>query len=544
MRNKILILTFLFFFFFLSTPSKALFWNNYLVRINGKTYTKEDFKKWWKYWKEPGMSFPKTPDPFINWILMSDEAKALGLDQEPSYKNKLRIFREVRSLMQLKYEEVDSKIDLSRRVLWQEYIKDYIPRLKIKALITLDEKEAQKWKNQIKSSKDFEKLFKELEPKGKARDFGWERPHTIPKELRQTILSAKPGEILGPLKHGKVFYILFVQEKLGPDEEDFRNLERSIAFKIKKRESARLTKELIQRLKKKYKVTVNKEAIEKIPLKGKLPEDLAKTAVLKINDQVLTGAQFQKLLQKEAKLRLGKNQTKEGIEWLKWRLINDSIAQTLTTWEALNRHYENKPPLKDVYEFYKKQRLTRELEEKIIWPQVKVTEEDVRQYYEEHKKDFTKPERVEIAVIRTQDQQLAREVYQRLKKGEDFFEVGKEILFHGARPERYKLEDLVPEMRKVLKRLRPGEISPIIKIKRGNNTWYCIVKLIRHYPEEVHPFKMVKESIRKSLAQEKFERLKQEYIAKLRARSKIQINEKAWQELRKEMEAKHEAKAR
>lgn len=540
MRNKILTLTFLFFFFFLSTPSKALFWNNYLVRINGKTYTKEDFKKWWKYWKEPGMSFPKTPDPFIDWILMSDEAKALGLDQEPSYKRKLYIFREVRSLMQLKYEEVDSKIHLGRRVLWQEYIKNYVPRLKIKALITLDEKEAKAWREQINAQEDFEKLFKELKSKRKAKDFGWERPNTIPKELKEVVLAAKPGQILGPLRHGKTFYVLFVQEKLGPNEEDFRDLQRSIAVRVKKRESARLTAELIQKLKKKYKVVVNKEAIEKIPLKGKLPEDLAKTEVLKINNQVLTGAQFHKLLQKEARLRLGKNVTKEEIERVKWHLINDTIAQTLTTREALNRHYENKA-LKDIYEFYKRQRLIRELEEKIIWPLVKVTEEDIRQYYEEHKKDFTKPERVEIAVIRTQDQQLAREIYQRLKKGEDFFEVGKEILFHGARPERYKLEDLVPEMRRALKRLKPGEISSIIKFKRDHNTWYCIVKLIRRYPEEVHPFEMVKESIKKSLAQERFEKLKQEYIAKLRAHSKIEINEKAWQELRKEMEAKHEA---
>ncbi len=528
------------FLFLLPATTQAFFWNRYVVKINGQEYKEKDIKKWWRFWKEPGLSFPETPEPFIEWILLSDEARRMGLDQEPSYQRKLRTFLEVRALMQLRYEEVDQKIDLSREKLWQIYLKEYVPRLRIKALITQDEKEAKDWKAQIKTVQDFENLFRKLEKEGKAKDFGWERPRTIPQELKEPLLSASPGDILGPLTYHQRFYILYVEEKLGPDPEDFKALRQVIAHRYKKIRARELTREFIAKLRQKYPVKINEAVLENITLK-KLPEDLAQEVVLTIGEQTMTAEQFQQSLKKEVDLRIGKGKTPspEELSILKKRLLNDIIAQTLTSWEAMNRHYE-KTVLKDVYEFYQRTRLVREFEEKIIWPQVKVTDEEVKAYYETHKKDFTRPARVEMAVIKTQDEALAHKVHQRLKRGEDFFEVAKEIQFHGAHPERRELANLVPEMREIVEKMEPGEISPVIKIK----DWYCIVKLIKHYPEEVHPFDMVKESIRKTLAQEKFEELRAQYVAELKSKSRIEINQKAWEKLREELEAKDERKAR
>ncbi len=516
----------------------AFFGKHYLVCINGVSYTKDDFKSWWRQWKEPNMAIPSTPDPFINWILLSEEAKSLGLDQEPSYKRKLLVFLKVRSLMQLKYEEVDSKIKLDQKAVWQEYINDYIPRLKIKALVTKHEKDAKFWQKEIKNREDFTKIFNKLKKENEAIDFGWQRPRTIPKCLRKALLSANLGGIVGPLEYKDLFYIFFIEDKVGAQRQDFQRLYHTIVKEIKRRQAGELTQKLLERLRKKYKVKVNTEALQEITLE-KLPPRLAQTKVLEVGARTLTGEQFQMFLKKEIDLRFhNKKLSKEELGNLKQRVVNDVIAQTLTTLEALNRHYERKPPLKQIYEFYCKHRLIRELEQKIIWPQVKVTLEDAKHYYEEHKQDFIKPERVEIAVIKTQDPQLARIAYRRLLEGEDFFEVGKEIQPFGVRPERYPVFRLVPEMRKEIKRLKPGEISSLIKLK---NNWYCIVKLIRHFPEEPHPFEMVKKSIMKSLAEERFKELKKQYIARLRSASRIQINEKAWKELKKELERKNEA---
>jgi len=523
-----------------ASQSQAFFWEKYVIKINDQEYKKEDIKKWWQFWKEPNMTFPENPEPFIEWILLSDEAKRMGLDQEPSYQRKLRTFLEVRSLMQLRYEEVDKKIDLSRENLWKFYLTNYVPRLRIKTLITDNEEEAKKWREEIKNPEDFEALFKKLEKEGKAKDFGWERPKTIPQELKEPLLSASAGDILGPLPYKGYYYIIYVEEKHGPDPEDFKTLRQVIAHEYKKKRARELTRDFIAQLRQKYPIQINEAVLENITLE-ELPPSLAKETVLTIDDQKMSAEAFQQNLKKEAKLRIGRNKkpSEKQLDTLKRRLINDIIAQTLTSWEAMNRHYE-KDVLKDIYEFYQRTRLVREFEEKIIWPQVKVTDEEVKKYYETHKEDFTKPAQVEMAVIKTKDEALARKIHQRLKRGEDFFEVAKEIQFHGAHPERHNLANLVPEMREIVEKMESGEISPVIKIKE----WYCIVKLIKHYPEEVHPFEMVKDSIRKTLAQEKFEGLRNKYVAELKAKSQIEVNEKAWQKLRGELEAKNEPKKR
>jgi len=521
---------------FNARTAKALFGKSYVVKVNQESFTKKDILNWWRFWKEGKMKFPEKPDPFVDWILMSQEARAMGLEDEPSYKRKLQVFLEVRSLLQLRYDEVDSKINLNPDTLWKEYKRNYVPRLRMFALVSDDPKEAAKWKTEIHSPKDFQQLYDKLKAKKKAKDFKWERPFYIPKELKKPLLAAKAGDIIGPLKFRNWTYIFYVKERGEADKEDYKKLHRKIAVNFKKRESARLTDELIKRLEKKYAVYIDREAIKKIGL-DKLSEDLAGKKIMEIGDKSMTGEQLQTYLKKEVKLRVKKGTTPsvKELDRLKRGIVNNTISQTLTTWEALNRHYE-KTALKDIYDFYKRQRLVRELEGKIMWPEVKVTDEDVKRYYKEHLKDYTRPARVEIAVIRTKDEKLIRETYRRIHEGEDFFEVARDVMFHGARPERRALKDLVPEMIAALKSMQAGDVSPIIRFK----DWYAIVKLIRRYPEAVHSFKLVKKSIRKELMEQRFNEVKKAYLAKLKERSKIEVNEETWKSIRKSQEKKNE----
>ena len=516
----------------------AFFGKSYVVKVNDEAFTKEDVLKWWRFWREKGMTFPATAEPFVDWVLLSQEARAMGLEEESSYKRKLRVFLEVRSLLQLRYDEVDSKIDINPDTLWKEYERGYVPRWKVKALITEKKEEAEKWRKEIRGADDFKRLFKTLEQLKKAKDFGWERPTTIPVELKKQLMAAKAGEILGPLKHKTRYFVLWIEERRGPDKEDFQKLHRSIAVKFKKKESARLTGELVERLKKKYPVRVDEAAIAKIGL-DKLPEDLAKKKVLEVSDRSMTGAQFQAQLKKDVRLRIRKGEapTPGELKMFKRGIVNNTVSQTLTMWEALNRHYE-KTKLKDIYTFYKRQRLVRELENKVLWLEVKVIDEDVKKYYKEHLKDYTRPARVEIAVIRTQDEKLIRKTYKRIRDGEDFFEVARDVMFHGVRPERRALKNLVPEMVAALRSMKPGDVSPIIKFKG----WFAIVKLIRRYPEAAHPFKLVKKSIRKDLLKKRFIEARKAYLAKLRERSKIEVDEEMWKSIKESQEKKDESK--
>ena len=511
-------------------PCFSIFGGDYLVKINGVKYTEKDFKNWWFNWKDNNTKINNsTIQEFVNWILLSDEAEYMGLDQEPSYKRKVSVFLKVRSLLQLRYDEVLKRIKMDEDKLWDLYVSSYTPLVKIKILMTDNRSEAQSWMSAIKGADDFNRLFKLLAGKGKAKDMGWRRPINIPQGIREKIVKAKKGEIVGPLRNRNTWLVALVVDKKGPSKEDFNRLKNTLAERYRKQMEDKLTQELIERLKEKYGVTVNWDLIKKIGLK-ELPRDLENKTVVTVGKERLKAYQFHQMLRREAELRLRGNYTDENLDRLKKYIIDSVIAQTLVDEEALSRHYE-KSVLRDLYWFYKRNQLIREFDKKVVWPRVKVTEEEIKDYYKKHKDDFTIPEMVEIMVIQTKDEKLIKNIYARIKSGESFSEVAKGVMFHGAVPQKIALNRLVPPVREAVEKLPPGGISGIIKYK----DWFFLVKLIKRYPRRSHSFNKVKESIRKSIAQEKFNELKKDYIEKLRKASEIHINSGKWKKLLSEL---------
>ena len=501
--------------------------NNYLVKINGNAYSKKDFEIWWKYWKDKDTPFPDTPDKFINWILLSDEAKAMGFESEESYKRKLKVFREVRSLLQLRYDEVEKKININPDSLWKFYNKEYAPLYKIKIIITDNKTEANNWKKFLKNSKNFNKLFKKLEAKNKAKDLGYQRPIGIPEVFKSTVFNAKINKVYGPIVFKKNIYFLMVTEKFPGTKKDYNKIHQNIAYRYKKYMSDKLTEELLKKLRKKYHVEVNWNLINKVKPFEKIDKNFENKIVIKIEDKTLTLSEFKKSLEKDIESRNLKGKLKgEKLENYKKGFVNGIINQTLTTLEALNRHYEN-TVMRDIYWFYKRNRLIAEFENKIILPQVKITDTEIKKYYDTHIKDFTKPEMVKIAVIQTKDEKLIKKAYSKLKNGENFFEVAREIQFHGAKPEYRRMDNLVKEVRKAVMKMKPGETSKIIK----HNDWFFIIKLFKKEKEEVHDLKKVKKHIKNILFKKRFQEIKDNYIKKLRERSKIEVNEKLWEEI-------------
>ena len=112
-----------------AAPAKAwLFGDSALVTIDGTEYTAEDFKRWWGFWKEAEMSFPETPDPYIDWLLLAREGQRMELDRDPGFERATKVFLMSRTLLKLKYEEVDSQIDVTDAEVRKRYDQDYAPR--------------------------------------------------------------------------------------------------------------------------------------------------------------------------------------------------------------------------------------------------------------------------------------------------------------------------------------------------------------------------------------------------------------------------------
>ena len=115
---------------FCGVPQEAsAFWfsgGEPLLKINDVAYTSSDFRVWWREWREPGSKLPKDMTPFVEWMLLVQEAREMELEDNREYRRKVDIFLKSRSLIMLKQEEVVSRLkEPEKEVLWLEYEKKY-----------------------------------------------------------------------------------------------------------------------------------------------------------------------------------------------------------------------------------------------------------------------------------------------------------------------------------------------------------------------------------------------------------------------------------
>lgn len=503
-----------------------------LVTINDETFTKEDFQHWWVNWKEKDTPFPERPEPFIEWHLLVQEATSMELYQEPTYRQKVNTFLKARALMLLKNEAVDSKIRIRDKDLWARYKEQYSPQWHVRILHFDQEIQARQICEDLGSGRLVLSDMAEQAMIDKGivnQEDKWLRPRNCPGPWRDALAGLGTGQVTQPLEMGKGFVCLCLQDKKGPEKADFDSLKSKIRLKVQKLRQSELTSELVRRLRKKYEVTVDEELFTELDVNN-TPEELMDKILITTNRVNVPVRVFLDQLHKEQSLRGYRHfQTKEAADYLKKMVLDRIIAQTLTSWESLDRHYEERAPFKWVYRFYCQHRLIKELERRLFVPEAEVKDEEVAAYYEQHPDEFAGPEVVSIVVLED-DKRLADKIWAEVKRGADFFSVVRKYYAREIPVRRVPVDHLDPVMKEVVNKLTKGEVSAPFEVK-GHSS---MVKLVNRTVASRSPLSEVQEQIAQRLRQEKSDRLRRNFIRQLQARSDITINEKAWRDLRKE----------
>lgn len=116
---------------------------------------------------------------------------------------------------------------------------------------------------------------------------------------------------------------------------------------------------------------------------------------------------------------------------------------------------------------------------------VVITDEEIKEYYQSHKKDFLVPERVRVSQILVKSSDLAVKLQEKLKGAteEEFRQAAKEYseapdAYKGGLMGVFKPGDLPYDMEKVIFALEEGKVSRVFESPYG----YHIFRLDRKYP--------------------------------------------------------------
>lgn len=119
---------------------------------------------------------------------------------------------------------------------------------------------------------------------------------------------------------------------------------------------------------------------------------------------------------------------------------------------------------------------------------IEVREEEVKEYYNQNKRDFLRPERVQVSQILLETEDKAIETYESVKDAsrEDFQKIAKEEsvgleAYKGGEMGVFEMGELPYEMEKVIFSLKEGEISPVVESAYG----YHIFRLDKRFELEL-----------------------------------------------------------
>jgi len=206
------------------------------------------------------------------------------------------------------------------------------------------------------------------------------------------------------------------------------------------------------------------------------------------------------------------------------KLLKNWIDRKLVDHEALSRHYERIPDFKDKISRYNDQLLKRKFINKAIIPKIDISNKKLEDYYLAHQKDFLKPTRFKIQQITVKTMDDARDVLNNLENGADFSWLAKRkstdpAAKKGGNVGWFTREQLPDSAKEAVDSLKPGEISPILKI----DSQFRIIRLQERSEEEVEAFDKVIAAVRKAYFNEQFNDIYSDFISRLREEAQIKI---------------------
>ncbi|NTV13060.1 MAG: peptidyl-prolyl cis-trans isomerase [Desulfobulbaceae bacterium] len=508
------------------------------LTINGVEYTDEDFKNWWRHWNDKNeIALPALPDDYIDFMLMVQQGMEMGYDAQPNYLHKLDVFLQVRAMMALKYEEVDSKAIVTEADLRKYFDDNYATKWTLQILTFDSESKAKKvydammpFKGDLAGRLVFADWYGgDAEEKAEAYDEVKVSAADFYKNKKASWLpvvrSLTVNDVSNPffIEDTKKYILIRLMESKPAGEAFFAEKKAVMTELLVKQKRNQLTLQLIENLKKKFNVKVDRELLQSVKMDIDYSKDFLEQKVVSMNDFQATVYDLIYNVKKEKNIRKDISD-----EVLKDMVLNSLISQTLVNKESLLRGYEKRPPLLWTYNFYKQNRLRAEVEAGLM-NTVVPSDQDIQNYYDLNIATFTIPEKLTYVLLNG-DEEVLKKVWLGVLQGSDFTEL----------TEKYSLESLT-QTREVIE-LSPVVVAEMKKLDKGGVSLpfpidgsYAMIKLIDRIPGQVHPLAQVKDKVVEQFKKEKFELIKTVYIDKLKSKSKIDLNGKVWKGILREL---------
>lgn len=538
LRNKFLQFFFVLAVILLIGCNGGAFWltgDRYVARVNEYTITEYDFRKKLEGFhtvKDIGekmkidiasVDYYKILNDMIDDRLIVQEAIKMDFDRTPEFTGDYNLFKLNLSLYMLKKEEIIGKIRVTDEEMQKRYIALY-ESVRLRHLFTRDQRKGERIIEAIREGADFISLVeKESEDseeiKKKGGELGFKRKDELPKEIADAAFAMKEGEISGLLRIENGFHIIRLEERKMPEgeiPEGYRKRIERLFFSEKEKERNR---EYLTQLREKTKISIDEDALKSIKSEDEF--DGGKGIVAMVEGESIKRDEIL------VRLRSGPAaKTEDETDKLKRTAIDSLINQKLLDLEVVRKNYEQDKDFKYSLSITRDAILNKLFRNRIIASAVRLDDEEIKKYYEDNRESFKEPDQIRINTIQIKAKEKADRIIDELKRGADFDVVaadmsGMPVGSTTGNTGWLYANILPPVIKERLNEMNIGGVYGPFDIDGE----FLIIKLLGREEGKFKSFETVKNGIVEQLSKKKYDQLLSDYLAKLRAFSKIKINE-------------------
>jgi parvulin-like peptidyl-prolyl isomerase len=522
-----------------SLPQRAAVENgNVVARVNGEAILVEDIERelgrlHGSVQKEErrGFDVDRLMFKIINDVLLGQEARALGMDEDESIAAQVGAFRSKQIIRKLQREEVDDRAEPTEEEVQKTFQEQY-RRITFRVVTAYDRDGAEALLSELRDGADMERLARErsVDPyairEGLVSDIS---RIDLQNEIADMAFSLESGQIGGPVRTDLGWTLIRVESKRAADPAQFERVESSVRRLVRHLKGKELRASLAAGVRERHRVVIDDDVVKgvrpkRLPDSRLIPEydDPAAMVARVGKDQGITTEEYAKGLL----ARWGGVRNEAAAVASAPIILENLIEKKLLLAEARDRGYADDPRVVRSVRLFETGLLVQRYLEEVIGDDVEVGVEEMKDYYDAHQDEFKMPPRLSVGQITVETPEEAERIAGLLRDGADLGWLAKRHSIDRFRDTGGNRGWMTPRtgVDEIHRRLLEAEVGDVLD-PLGSPGNYVVLKLLARKASGIYPFDEVSGNVRNALFSQKFRKTLDEFITKLRSRSEIEIDE-------------------
>jgi len=466
----------------------------------------------------------------INTRLIIQEARRMGLHELKEIRERVDVFARATlrdDLIERQTKDIKPD-DKEVEKVYKESIKEW----KIKSILLDKEENAKKMESEFKAGKNFDEVLKKFlaDKLGKG---GQEAEYLKGKDLLPPVAEAvsrmKVGTVspIIPIKSG--FVILKLEDIRFPDDPMAKEQARLEALRKKQKDAVI---QFDKSLKKKY-VKVNEGLLKSLDFESKEPgfdkliKDKRVVAEIKGENPITVG-EFADYMKQQLFHGVDRAIETKRLNKRKDKVLEEMLNKRVFRKEALRLGIDKTESYKNKVKEEENALIFGAFVKKAVVPEVKIKEEEVKTYYDQHIKEYTYPEMMKINSLIFFKREDAEKALTSLRQGTDYqwlkanaegqVDKGSKGIID-LDEKLLTTKDLPEDVQKSVAGAKTGDL----RLFESPEKHFYVLFIKEVIPPRPQPYPEAREKIAKKIYGEKITKAVEEYADKIRAVSDVKV---------------------